>query len=385
MNKALSRAVVVAGLVLTLGAAVSWSGPPPPTNNDVSDDNGNTAGGTDALKITTGVSNTAFGHAALSGDTRGYENTAVGDGPLLNNTEGHRNTAIGAAALGGNTTGAYNSAVGDDALVNNSTGSYNTAEGVEALSQNTTGLGNTASGAFALDGNTTGYANAATGYQALRTNTAGFANTATGVKALLSNGSGAYNTALGYQALNNSTGSRNLALGYQAGFNLSSGDKNIYLGSTGAPTESNTMRLGRSQTRTFITGIAGVPISGAQVTINNNGQLGIVASSARYKRDIHDMGEGSQGLYSLRPITFRYKQDPQGQRQYGLVAEEVAKVYPELVTKGTDGKVEAVQYHQLIPLLLNEVQHQQQEIVELKARLGRLEQGATRTAAAATR
>jgi hypothetical protein len=145
------------------------------------------------------------------------------------------------------------------------------------------------------------------------------------------------------------------------------------------------MRLGQGQTRTFIAGIAGVPISGATVTINNAGQLGIVASSARYKRDIHDMGERSQGMYHLRPVTFRYKQDTQGQRQYGLVAEEVVKVYPELVTKGADGKVESVQYHELIPLLLNEVQHQQQEIAELRARLERVEAGTARTVTAATR
>jgi trimeric autotransporter adhesin len=104
------------------------------------------------------------------------------------------------------------------------------------------------------------------------------------------------------------------------------------------------------------------------------------------------MREQSQGVYQLRPVTFRYKQDTQGVRQYGLVAEEVVKVYPELVTRGTDGKVESVQYHQLIPMLLNEVQHQQekleaqaQELAALKARLERLEQGATRTATAATR
>jgi hypothetical protein len=208
------------------------------------------------------------------------------------------------------------------------------------------------------------------------------------------------------------------------------------LGNTGGATESNTMRLGQvvNQTRTFIAGIAGVRISGAQVTINNQGQLGIVASSARYKRDIQDMRESSQGVYKLRPVTFRYKQDKEGQRQYGLIAEEVAQVYPELVTKGADGKVESVQYHELIPLLLNEVQRQQQnlaaqaqqltaqsqelaalkaqaqEVTELKAqnarlqavlvqrdeeqrvqnaalaaRLERLEQGATRTAAAASR
>src|SRR5262249_52565053 len=136
--------------------------------------------------------------------------------------------------------------------------------------------------------------------------------------------------------------------------------------------ESNTMRLGQDAVttngvtsgiaRTFIAGIKGVPISGATVTIDNTGQLGIVASSARYKRDIQDMGARSQGLYHLRPVTFRYKQDPQGQQQYGLIAEEVAQVYPELVTKGADGKVESVQYHELIPMLLNEVQHQQQAL-----------------------
>jgi len=162
------------------------------------------------------------------------------------------------------------------------------------------------------------------------------------------------------------------------------------------------------QTRTFIAGVYGASLSSGnspvQVFIDKNGQLGKLPSSARYKKDVADMRDASQGLYQLRPVTFRYKQDPQGQQQYGLIAEEVAKVYPELVTKGADGKVEAVQYHELIPMLLNEVQRQQQEIATLKAqaqevaelkaqneeqraqnaalaaRLERLEQGAVRTA-----
>jgi hypothetical protein len=155
------------------------------------------------------------------------------------------------------------------------------------------------------------------------------------------------------------------------------------------------MRLGSAQTRTFIAGIKGVPISGATVTINNAGQLGIFASSARYKRDIHDMAKQSQAVHQLRPVTFHYKHDPQGQQQYGLIAEEVAKVYPELVTTGADGKAESLQSHQLIPMLLNEVQHQQQkletqaqELAELRAqnaalaaRLERLEAGAVHAAA----
>src|SRR5262249_51324359 len=225
---------------------------------------------------------------------------------------------------------------------------------------------------------------------------------------LYSNATGSYNTALGYQALYNSTGSRNLALGYNAGYKLTSGDKNIYVGNSGVASESATMRLGSAQTRTFITGIRGVHLgrTGVAVVINSSGQLGTLVSSARYKHDIQDMREGSQGLYHLRPVTFRYKQDAQGQQQYGLIAEEVAKVYPELVVKGADGKVESVQYHELIPMLLNEVQRQRQkleaqaqELAEVKAqneeqraqnaalaaRLERLEQGATRTAAVATR
>jgi hypothetical protein len=354
MNRVVSSAVVVAGLVFTLGGAASWG--QVPSTNDTSDAKANTGSGT----------------GTLSTNTTGYQNTASGFRALFLNTTGHENTASGFQALWGNDTG-----------------SYNTASGVSALVRNDTGSGNTASG-----------------YNALADNTTGRVNTASGFRALASNSAGSYNTALGYQALSNSTGSRNLALGYQAGYNLSSGDKNIYVGNTGAASESNTMRLGRSQTRTFIAGVYGVAVGNGSpkpVYINSSGQLGtstqVILSSARYKRDIADMKDGSQGLYSLRPVTFRYKQDAQGQRQYGLIAEEVVKVYPELVTKGAEGKMEGVQYEELIPMLLNEVQHQQQEIVELKAqneeqrvqnaaleaRLERLEQGATRTATAATR
>ena len=160
------------------------------------------------------------------------------------------------------------------------------------------------------------------------------------------------------------------------------------------------MRLGAVQTRTFIAGITGVPVTGSAVVISTTGQLGIVTSSARYKRAIHAMGERSRGLLQLRPVTFRYKQDPQGQRQYGLIAEEVAAVYPELVTRGAKEEVESVQYHELIPMLLNEVQHQQQalgvqarqlsaqaqQLTELKAQNERLQAAlGQQTAAVAAR
>ncbi len=122
------------------------------------------------------------------------------------------------------------------------------------------------------------------------------------------------------------------------------------------------MRLGSTQSATFMAGIFGKPVSGSAVFVTSTGQLGTQPSSARYKRDIQDMGERSQQLHQLRPVIFRYKQDPQGVRQYGLIAEEVARVYPELVVRGADGTVEGVQYQELIPLLLNELQHQAQTL-----------------------
>ena len=428
MNKVWSSAVVVAGLVLTLGGAASWG--QVPSTNDTSDNFGNTGSGTDALKNITpdarsglGSNNTAFGDGALKSDTAGTSNTAVGFNTLMTNSESHWNTAVGFEALksttngvntavGGwaltnNNDGIENTATGFAALYGNTTGSYNTAFGGQALGANTTGNGNTATGTVALGNNTAGISNSAVGQEALYLNATGSQNTASGFKTLRENIAGKANTAVGYQALLKSTGSRNLALGLYAGFKLTSGDRNIYLGHTGAANESNTMRLGQAQgqTRTFIAGIYGVPVSGSTVLINGQGQLGTQVSSARYKRDIQAMGERSQGLHQLRPVTFRYKQDAQGQRQYGLIAEEVVKVYPELVTKGADGKVESVQYHELIPMLLNEVQYQQQrlsaqsqELAELKAqneeqraqnaalaaRLERLEEGAVRAATLAS-
>jgi hypothetical protein len=361
MNRVWGKAFVIAGLILLLGGAPSWGAPP---NNDVSDAGGNTAGGTNALfSNTTGSNNTANGLNALLFNTTGSNNTAISAYALVFNTTGSHNTASGFAALFANTTGGANTASGGGALELNTTGSNNTANGLNALLFNTTGSNNTASGAYAL-----------------------FTNT---------------------------TGNNNIAIGYIAGSSLTNGNNNIYLGNVGTATESGTMRLGGSQTQTFIAGIAGVPVSGSPVLITSQGQLGIQASSLRYKHDIEPMGARSHALLKLRPVTFRYKQDAQGERQYGLIAEEVAKVYPELVTRGPTGDVETVRYHEVIPMLLNEVQHQQrqlaaqaQELAALKAqnirlraavvqqqerdaalaaRLERLEAAAARAAALASR
>ena len=161
------------------------------------------------------------------------------------------------------------------------------------------------------------------------------------------------NTALGYQALQNSTGNKNIAVGAEAGAALTSGNKNIYLGHPGAASESRTMRLGSVQTKTFIAGVTTAAVTGTNVVINASGQLGVPLSSARYKRDIETMGARSAGLLKLRPVTFAYTHDGPGVRQYGLIAEEVATVYPELVTHTATGEVQAVRYQELIPMLVN--------------------------------
>ena len=162
----------------------------------------------------------------------------------------------------------------------------------------------------------------------------------------------------------NTTGSNNIALGYQAGLSLTTGSNNIDIGNLGVAAESNTIRIGTqgTQTATYIAGIFNSAASGDAVEVSSTGKLGIVVSSARYKRDIHDMDNASSNLLKLRPVTFVYKQDPQGERQYGLIAEEVARIYPELVVYGTDGKVVSMRYHELIPMLLNEAQKQAEQI-----------------------
>jgi hypothetical protein len=160
--------------------------------------------------------------------------------------------------------------------------------------------------------------------------------------------------------LSNTTGSNNTALGYQAGTNLTTGSNNIDIASLGLAADNNAIRLGRRgvQTASYIAGISGASVIGSDVVVNSAGRLGVVVSSARFKRDIRDMGEKSAGLKKLRPVTFRYKDDQTGTLQYGLVAEEVARTYPELVTHGADGKVETVRYSMLTSMLLNELQKQ---------------------------
>ena len=265
------------------------------------------------------------------------------------------------------------------------TGNHNTATGSHALQFNISGHTNTANGAFALQANTTGTANVANGYFALVNNNGGISNTATGSYALANNIAGSSNTAVGMSALTvNTSGSMNVAVGFQAGFASTTGSNNIYLGSNvvgGATGESNSMYLGLqgTQTKTVIAGIRGITtgVSDAvSVVIDSNGQLGTVNSSRRYKEDIHDMGETSSGLMKLRPVTYRYHQpyvDGTKPIDYGLIAEEVEEVYPDLVTHLAGGEVETVQYQKINAMLLNEVQKQHRTIEDLKARLSAIE------------
>jgi trimeric autotransporter adhesin len=264
---------------------------------------------------------------------------------------GNNNTASGFRALFGNTEGSYNTAVGHHALANNSTGEQNTASGFSALFSNTEGVSNTANGQSALMENTTGNNNVAVGIGAL-----GF----------------------------NSTGSNNIAVGQSAGANLTTGDNNIDIGNVGVAGESDTIRIGTqgTQTRTFIAGIRGTPImGGVPVGVKSDGQLGVKPSSARYKQAIQPMAKASEAILALKPVTFRYEKelDPKGALQFGLVAEEVAKVNPDLIVADDQGNPFTVRYEEVNAMLLNEFlkehrKNEQQEatIEKLKAEIATL-------------
>ena len=342
--------------------------------------------------------NLVLGVSALFSDTTGVNDTAIGSAALHNNTTGSLNTASGFQALFSNTTGHDNTANGYQALYNNSTASFNTADGNQALYSNTAGYNNTASGYQALYNNIgnsiTGNNNTASGYRALYNTINGYDNTASGSGALFLSTNGNYNTAHGYGALYNAAGNLNIGLGYNAGSALAAGSSNIMLGNAGTANDDHVIRIGDVQTQTFIAGITGVNVSGVPVVISSSGQLGIAQSSRRFKEDIRDMGDDSQGLLRLRPVTFRYRQpfaDGAKPIQYGLIAEEVAEVYPDLVARSADGQIETVKYQVLDSMLLNEIQRQnaqltaqKEEIRSLQQRLARLESLLERTSPRAT-
>jgi hypothetical protein len=313
--------------------------------------------------------NTAEGTGALlSLGPNGFNNTAIGFLSLKNNTQGDSNTAVGAGALFSNRGEGQNTATGAGALFNNF-GANNTANGAFALYTNGLGSGNTAMGSNALYSNRTAFANTAIGYGALFNNT--------GEDFAL----GAGNTAMGFEALyNNTTGNSNIALGGYAGWNRTTGDFNIDIGNEGVAGESNTIRIGDDSVHgaTFIAGISGTTVaSGAAVLVDSSGHLGTLTSSKRFKEEIRPMNKTSEAIFSLEPVTFRYKKeiDPAGTSQFGLIAEEVAKVNPTLVLPDKEGKPYTVRYDAVNAMLLNEFLKEHREVAELKSTVAEQRKG----------
>ena len=348
---------------------------------DVTTAIGNTAVGSDAMSETrTGASNTAVGASALFRNSANYS-TGIGALALSENAADY-NTAIGYSALWLNrfgepvpVTGGNNTASGAFSLASNTSGTDNTASGFDALYSNTEGGFNTANGSQALYSNTTGIWNTATGWGALHSNIDGSYNTADGLQALFSNTSGTYNTASGHNALfSNTTGGNNIGLGVGAGGALTTGSNNIDIGNSGVAGESAKIRIGTKPTHknTYIAGIYGVTVArGIGVIIDNTGHLGTTTSSARFKDEIKPMDRTSEAILSLKPVTFRYKKelDPDSTAQFGLVAEEVAKVNPDLVARDEEGKPYTVRYEAVNAMLLNEFLKEHRKVEEQGAQI----------------
>jgi hypothetical protein len=329
---------------------------------------GNTAEGDNALHdLTIGEFNTAVGFLSLDSNIAGSFNTAVGAGTLLAN-QAVSNTAIGAGALLSNTIGFSNTANGAFALFSNTTGLTNTGNGYQALFGNTTGSQNTAIGTGALFTNTTGNGNTATGLAALAANTIGQSNTANGANALVANTNGSGNTAFGFGALAvNSTGHGNTALGDGAGVNVTTASNAICIGSNGANV-NNSCFIGN------IRGITTQNNDAVAVVIDSAGQLGTLSSSRRYKTDIKPMDKASESILALKPVSFRYKVHKDATPQFGLIAEQVAEVNPDLVVHDENGEIYTVRYDAVNAMLLNEflkahrkIEDQQATIADLKS------------------
>src|SRR3989442_8365741 len=291
------------------------------------------------------------------------DNTAEGENALFdldvnNSTD---NTAVGFEAMHFNVVTFGNTAVGSQALEFGGSGNFNVAVGFEALFQDGTGNNNTAIGASAI------------GLTRFGSN-----NTAVGNGALFFNDSGNNNTCLGFNALANTTGSSNIAIGESAGINLTTGSNNIDVGNKGKAGESNYIRIGTkgTHTHTLIAGISGATVAGGVgVIIDTNGHLGTVVSSERCKDNVKPMDKASEAILALQPVTFHYKKelDPEGIPQFGLVAEEVEKVNPDLVARDDDGKPYSVRYEAVNAMLLNEFLKEHRKVEELKTTVAQQE------------
>jgi hypothetical protein len=303
--------------------------------------------------------NTAEGQDALFSLESGSQNTAVGFEALYSSDKSSANTACGASSLHSNAAGSFNTSIGADSLYSNTSGSSNTAVGFQTLYLNSGG-GNTATGIFAMYNNTSGGSNCAFGVRALNNNTTASNNTAIGI------------VALG----NNTTGKNNIALGYFAGSHIQTGSYNIEIGNRGLATDSHTIRIGSQETHvaTYIGGISGATVAdGVGVVIDTNGHLGTITSSARYKEAVKPMDQASEAILSLKPVSFRYKKelDPRGIAQFGLVAEDVEKVDPDLVAHDKEGKPYTVRYEAVNAMLLNEFLKEHRKMKEQSSQIAK--------------
>jgi hypothetical protein len=374
----------------------------------------NTAEGFDALfNLTTGTYNTAVGWESLASDTTAGFNTAVGAGTLLFNTA-DENTATGAGALLFNTTGTQNTANGAFALIENTTGMANTAIGSSALEACTTCISNTAIGTFALQANTTSVfntavgvgalmanqtsENTAVGHLALGANTTGASNTAVGFQALYSEVGGFFNAAFGTSALSGHTGGdSNTAVGVGSLIQLTTGDKNTAIGSNSGATPTtgsgnvyigaDVAGVGSETNHTYIRNINTTSVSGGQtdtITVDlTTGLLGHLSSSRRHKEQIQPMNDASETLYQLKPVTYRYKKeiDVSQSLDYGLVAEDVATVDPNLVAHNRNGQIETVRYTAINAMLLNEFLKEHRKVEQLEKQIEALTAGLQKVSA----
>jgi hypothetical protein len=416
-------------LSTALARPVPTPTPVPTATPRLGEDRGNNnsaAENVDALNInTTGQHNTAHGWHALSANTSGSYNIANGSYALSSNMTGWRNSAVGAYSLQNNTTGSANNAFGESALWSNTTGSYNVAMGASALQDNTTGWGNIAFGGDALSGNTIGMENTAMGDAALQNNSTGSGNVAVGAVALFYKTGASYelqgaNTAVGYRALcytgaewgtglggdgNTAVGDRamlynvdgsfncafgllalsadngetdamaNTAIGNRAGYGLRTGTGNVYIG------EQEMARDPNESYHTYIHNINTTSVSGGfadTVTVDlNTGLLGHLTSSRRHKEDIKAMQDASETLYRLKPVTYRYKKEIDRNQvlDYGLIAEEVAEVDPNLAIRNAKGEIETVRYSAINVMLLNEFLKEHQAFVAEQEKVKNLEAG----------
>ena len=370
----------------------------------------NTALGAGALALNTSHNNTAVGAAALLLNTTGDGNTATGAAALLQNTTGRGNTATGGAALSFNTTGSGNTAVGAQALLNSLDADLNTAVGVNALTANTTGRANTAvgggpgqtnSGLFpaALGSNTTGTNNTAVGgadfgdFGPLGSNTTGTNNTAVGASALELNTMGLNNTAVGKDALIGSTGDNNVALGKGAGSGVTSGSSNTAVGASAGSnviTANNVICIGADVGGADVPNSCFIDSIRGKTTINNDaipvlidsaGQLGTASSSRRFKTDIKPIDNTSESILALKPVSFRYKIHKDTTPNFGLIAEDVAKVNPDLVIYDADRKPYTVRYDAVNAMLLNEFLKEHRKNEEQEKTIAELKSGMTVLAA----